>query len=82
MAEYEVGGRDQGPVDFQQEGTYRRGYHQAVAEIAYQMSIHKLTADDLEGWVEGAGMAWRKDVPLTRMIEPPPISGAATDDVA
>lgn len=73
MSEIEAGGRDMGAADPQQEGHYRRGYHQAVAELAYQLSIRTLTADDLDRWVNGVGMKWRKDVPLVRMIEPPPL---------
>jgi hypothetical protein len=75
MSEFESRGHDMGPVDSQQEGTYRRGYHQAVAELAYQLSIRTLTAADLDTdtWVNGVGMTWRKDVSLDRMIEPPPL---------
>jgi hypothetical protein len=64
---------NQGPTDPQQEGAYRRGYHQAVAEVAYALRHQHLTADDLDSWVEGSGMQWRKDVPLEQMILPPDI---------
>ena len=67
--------RDQGPADPQLEGTYRRGFHQAVAEVAFALrSRPALSAEELEAWVEGAGMQWRKDVTLERMILPPIIA--------
>lgn len=54
------------------EGTYRRGYHQAVAAVAFALE-HKLvtTAAELEAWVEGPGMRWRKDVTLEAQVEAP-----------
>jgi len=66
---------DLGPTDEQREGAYRRGYHQAIAELAECLRRSPgLTAADLDAWVEGKGMEWRKDVPLGRMIQPPPLT--------
>ena len=63
---------DQGTADFQQEGTYRRGYHQAVADVAVALRANLgLSGDDLLAWVEGDGMHWRKDADLRRMLLPP-----------
>ncbi|WPP02521.1 glyoxalase superfamily protein (plasmid) [Pseudomonas sp. HR96] len=63
---------DIGPADVQIEGTYRRGYHQCAAELMHVMRGPKqITAAMLEEWVEGAGMEWRKDKPLNRMILAP-----------
>lgn len=54
------------------EGAYRRGYHQAIAEVADALrSNSHLTAADFKKWVEGPGMHWRKDAPLEQMYEPP-----------
>jgi hypothetical protein len=64
---------DQGPADRDTEGAFRRGYHQAVAEVAYAIRLKQLSADDLDSWVEGRGMHWRKDVTLERIILPPDI---------
>jgi hypothetical protein len=64
---------DLGPADSQQEGAYRRGYHQAVAEVADALRRKPLSADELDSWVEESGMRWRKDVTLERMILPPKI---------
>lgn len=68
-----LGQLDLGEANPEREGAYRRGFHQAIAEVAYRMSESKLTAADLEAWVNGDGMTWRKDTPLSRMIEPPTI---------
>jgi hypothetical protein len=74
MSESLVLETNQGATDPQQEGAYRRGYHQAVAEVAYALRHNKnLTADELDSWVEGCGMQWRKEVPLEQMILPPDI---------
>lgn len=55
------------------EGAYRRGYHQAVAEVAYCMNAKVVTsAEQLNFWVEGSGMIWRRDMSLDRMTPPPP----------
>ncbi len=65
-------GADMGPADVQTEGTYRRGYHQCAAELMHTMRGPKqITAAMLEKWVEEAGMKWRKDKPLDRMILAP-----------
>lgn len=64
---------DIGPADRNMEGAYRRGYHQAVAEVANLMEFKQLSAQDLLDWVEGPGMAWRKDTGMERMIVPPEI---------
>jgi hypothetical protein len=54
------------------EGTYRRGYHQAVAEVAKALEAGvEVDAAKLNAWVEGPGMRWRKRQPLNTMIEPP-----------
>ncbi len=61
-------------ADREREGAYRRGYHQAIAEVAHLFeNSPSLSATDLSQWVETAGMAWRKDQPLDQMIPPPPI---------
>ena len=63
---------DLGPTDVQKEGTYRRGYHQAMAEVMVLLSNgEQLTAEKLTEWGEGDGMKWRKDVPLDRHILAP-----------
>jgi len=65
-------GADLGPAEVQTEGTYRRGYHQCAAEIMHAMRGPKpITAAMLEKWVDEAGMEWRKDKPLDRMIMAP-----------
>lgn len=65
-------GADIGPAEVQTEGTYRRGYHQCAAEIMHAMRGPKpITAAMLEEWVEEAGMEWRKDKPLDRLILAP-----------
>lgn len=65
-------GGDLGPAEVQTEGTYRRGYHQCAAEIMHAMrGPRPITAAILESWVEGAGMEWRKDKPLNRMLTAP-----------
>ncbi|KPY14368.1 hypothetical protein ALP73_200266 [Pseudomonas coronafaciens pv. garcae] len=65
-------GADMGPADVQREGAYRRGYHQCAAELMHAMRGPKqITAAMLEKWVEEAGMEWRKDKPLNRMILAP-----------
>lgn len=59
-------------VDANSEGHYRRGYHQAVAEIVYCLRQHgAISADSLESWVENEGMQWRKDMPMEKKISPP-----------
>lgn len=66
---------DLGAADELREGAFRRGYHQAIAEVAeYLRREPGLTAGDLDAWVEGKGMEWRKDMPLGRMIEPPQLT--------
>lgn len=65
-------GADMGPADVQREGTYRRGYHQCAAALMHAMQgPRQITAATLEKWVEEAGMDWRKDKPLDRMILAP-----------
>lgn len=65
-------GADMGAAEPQIEGTYRRGYHQCAAELLRAMRApNPLTADMLEKWVEEAGMEWRKEKPLDRMILAP-----------
>ncbi|MCX9158117.1 hypothetical protein OPU71_18500 [Niveibacterium sp. 24ML] len=65
-------GDDLGGAKPDVEGAYRRGYHQAIAEVAHALrSGDTLTAESLDAWVEGAGSKWRKDMPLDRMIVPP-----------
>jgi len=63
-----------GPVDPHLEGSYRRGYHQAVAAIAIAMHHHDVTADTLDAWVQGAGMTWRKDIRLDQQVVAPEIT--------
>lgn len=57
------------------EGTYRRGFHQAIANVAYAMRVRgePQTAERLLQWVEGAGMKWRKDGDLAFREPPPPL---------
>ena len=63
---------DLGPTDRQKEGTYRRGYHQAIAEVMVLLENGKqLTPEILTEWVEGDGMKWRYDTPLDRHILAP-----------
>ncbi|GKS95616.1 hypothetical protein [Acidovorax sp. SUPP2825] len=65
-------GADIGPADPQSEGTYRRGYHQAIAEVAAQLRAGQpVTADSLDAWVENTGMQWRHHAPLDRKILAP-----------
>lgn len=65
-------GDDLGPVDANNEGSYRRGYHQAIAEVMLVLQDGGcLTAESLSRWVEGEGMKWRKDTRLDRMIIAP-----------
>ncbi|WP_083458931.1 hypothetical protein [Amantichitinum ursilacus] len=66
-------GSDVGPADPHSEGSYRRGYHQAIAEVATILEHRVLSAADLERWVETQGMKWRKDDALNRKILPPPL---------
>lgn len=61
-------------IDRTSEGAYRRGYHQAVAEIAHKLKHGFLTAAHLEAWVEGKGMSWRKDTSLENKIAPPDLA--------
>jgi hypothetical protein len=63
-----------GPIDPHLEGSYRRGYHQAVSAIATIMQHNDVTAETLDEWVVGAGMAWRKDTRLDQQIVPPVIT--------
>lgn len=66
---------DDQSVDPQQEGTYRRGYHQAVAEVAFALKANLIkTGEELDAWVEGSGMRWRKDLPLNKMLSPPDLN--------
>jgi hypothetical protein len=62
---------DMGAAVPQDEGTYRRGYHQAVNDVAQILRARNLTAEELQAWVDGKGMHWRKDVTLSRIIAPP-----------
>jgi hypothetical protein len=64
---------DEEEVDFNLEGSYRRGYHQAIAHVADLMRCGKISADTLDEWVIDAGMKWRKDTRLDRCIRPPVI---------
>jgi hypothetical protein len=65
-------GADLGPVDANNEGSYRRGYHQAIAEVMFVLKEGGcVTAESLCAWVEGEGMKWRKDTRLDRMIIAP-----------
>jgi len=74
-------GADIGPADVQTEGTYRRGYHQCAAELMHNMRGPKqITAAVLEKWVEEAGMVWRKNTPLDRMILAPDFMAAPEED--
>jgi hypothetical protein len=67
-------GSDMGPADPDIEGAYRRGYHQAVAELASLLQLgEEVTASMLNTWVEEAGMRWRKDPRLDRKFVPPSI---------
>ena len=61
------------------EGTYRRGFHQGAAAVAYALKDNpQLTLDELEAWVDGACMEWRKDMPLDTQIEPPMVGRPAS----
>ncbi|RQS03227.1 hypothetical protein DIE07_32350 [Burkholderia sp. Bp9002] len=55
------------------EGTYRRGYHQAIANAAHALRGDPRTAERLLQWVEGPGMTWRKDGDLAFRELPPPV---------
>ncbi|MFM0356726.1 hypothetical protein PQR12_24800 [Paraburkholderia nemoris] len=55
------------------EGSYRRGFHHAVAAVAAALHRGTLTADDLDTWVNGPGRNWREDAVLERKIVPPKI---------
>ena len=63
-----------GPTDPNIEGSYRRGYHQAVSAIANEMLHNDVTAEILDAWVKGAGMTWRKDTQLDQQVVPPIIA--------
>lgn len=65
---------DNPSVDSTSEGAYRRGYHQAVAEIASKLKQGFLTVSHLEEWVEGKGMFWRKDTSLSNKVAPPDLA--------
>ena len=63
---------DLGPADRNSEGAYRRGYHQAIADVMFVLEQgSELTAESLSKWVEEDGMKWRKDTSLDRMIIAP-----------
>ncbi|WP_117143877.1 hypothetical protein [Pseudomonas amygdali] len=63
---------DLGPTDIQKEGTYRRGYHQAIAEVMHLLKNGKvITPEALAEWVNEDGMKWRYDLPLDRHIIAP-----------
>ncbi|GKT20006.1 hypothetical protein AVHY2522_24525 [Acidovorax sp. SUPP2522] len=65
-------GADIGPADTQLEGSYRRGYQQAIAEVAAQMRADQdVTPELLDAWVEGVRMQWRHVSPLHRKILAP-----------
>ncbi len=65
---------DVGKANPDVEGTYRRGFHQAVAMVAEALRANpQLSADQLTAWVEGAGSKWRHDTRLDRQIMPPQI---------
>lgn len=53
------------------EGTYRRGYHQAVAAVAGALQTQSISVEDLNKWVVGDGMQWRKDITLAKQFAPP-----------
>ena len=56
------------------EGAFRRGYHQAIAEVVHVLRNNSITADELDSWVEEDGMKWRKDMPLEYQILPPKLT--------
>lgn len=63
---------DSGPANPASEGAYRRGYHQAIAEVLLILeSGGTLNPESLSQWVEVDGMKWRKDMTLDRIIIPP-----------
>ena len=65
-------GVDLGPADRGLEGAYRRGYYQAVAEIAHRLQFGSpLNARALTGWIENEGMNWCRNTPLDRHVLPP-----------
>lgn len=65
---------EQESISTQFEGAYRRGYHQAVAEVGHAMEDKVVThAEQLYSWVEGSGMVWRKETSLDLMVPPPPL---------
>jgi hypothetical protein len=66
--------QDLGPANEQTEGAYRRGYHQAIAEVVSMLDARPgTTASELDNWVNGKGMKWRHDMALNRMLVPPPL---------
>lgn len=70
---------DVGPADSHMEGTYRRGYHQAIAEVMRLLRRGEvLTAESLEQWVEGEGRTWRHISSLDRQIIAPDLSAPVT----
>lgn len=65
---------DLGPaVSRDSEGSYRRGFHHAVAAVADALHRGTLTAEDLDIWVNGPGRNWREGAVLERKIVPPEI---------
>jgi hypothetical protein len=65
---------DLGEAKRDSEGTYRRGFHQAVAMVATALRANpQLSADQLQSWVDGAGSQWRHNLPMDRQIMPPQI---------
>lgn len=62
-------GSDIGPADSQIEGTYRRGYHQAMAEVAYYLKNGgTLSAASLNDWVSEDLRRWRQGRITPRFI--------------
>lgn len=66
---------DMGRAEPDVEGTFRRGYHQAVAAVAEAMRNGNIGPEELDAWVNGSGWRWRKETTLTRKLLPPTIGG-------
>ena len=68
---FEGNAQPRSSIDPQFEGAYRRGYHQAIAAVAFILKHHSIGAAELDAWVGGEGMHWRKDISLELQVTPP-----------
>lgn len=64
---------DIGKAEPDLEGSFRRGYHHAVAAVAEALRRGGTSADELDSWVMGSGWRWRKQATLLRQLIPPAI---------